>query len=363
MKAAEAAGIKVVANERYARTDSSVAGQVLKIVAARPDAVFAGNSGTPGALPYLALAERGYKGRIYGTHGLINADFVRVGGPRSKACRCRAGRCWWPTNCRPATRCKKVSMAFRDRLPEGQRRGRRPMRSLAYTYDAYLLLADAARAHQGRTGHAAIPRGAARCDRQTKELVGTHGVYNFKPDNRYGSDQRARGDRAGWRKASGSWCRDYLMDTRTGMPMTAYRDRAEAIRALVQDDRVHRDLYLSEELFALEQAALLRQHLELPRPREPGAGRGRLSCARCRRPAAADGAPARWRDPRALQPLRAQGHAARQRRMRQHRQVLSLPVPRLDLQARRLAAGDSAQERLRRHAAEGLRVRAGAGRR
>src|SRR5665213_3017675 len=43
------------------------------------------------------------------------------------------------------------------------------------------------------------------------------------------------------------------MDTRTGMPMTAYLDRAEAIRALVQNDRVHRDLYLSEELFALEQ--------------------------------------------------------------------------------------------------------------
>ncbi|SDE66827.1 Phenylpropionate dioxygenase, large terminal subunit [Variovorax sp. CF079] len=35
--------------------------------------------------------------------------------------------------------------------------------------------------------------------------------------------------------------------------MTTYRDRPEAIRALVQDDRVHRDLYLSEELFALEQ--------------------------------------------------------------------------------------------------------------
>ncbi|WP_254493378.1 ABC transporter substrate-binding protein, partial [Salmonella enterica] len=79
MKSAAAAGIKVVANERYARSDSSVAGQVLKIVAAKPDAVFAGNSGTPGALPYLALAERGYKGQIYGTHGLINADFVRVG--------------------------------------------------------------------------------------------------------------------------------------------------------------------------------------------------------------------------------------------------------------------------------------------
>ncbi len=61
--------------------DSSVAGQVLKIVALRPDAVITGASGTPGALPYLALTERGYKGKIYGMHALINPDFVRVGGP------------------------------------------------------------------------------------------------------------------------------------------------------------------------------------------------------------------------------------------------------------------------------------------
>src|SRR5256714_6953469 len=79
-KAAEPAGIKVVTNERYARSDQSVTGQVLKIVAARPDAVMMGGSGTPGALPYLALAERGYKGKIYGNHGLINPDFVRVAG-------------------------------------------------------------------------------------------------------------------------------------------------------------------------------------------------------------------------------------------------------------------------------------------
>jgi phenylpropionate dioxygenase-like ring-hydroxylating dioxygenase large terminal subunit len=38
--------------------------------------------------------------------------------------------------------------------------------------------------------------------------------------------------------------------------MTSYRDRPDAIRALVQDDRVHRDLYLSQELFALEQERL-----------------------------------------------------------------------------------------------------------
>ncbi|MBU1439830.1 MAG: aromatic ring-hydroxylating dioxygenase subunit alpha [Gammaproteobacteria bacterium] len=38
--------------------------------------------------------------------------------------------------------------------------------------------------------------------------------------------------------------------------MNTYRDRPEALRSLVRDDRVHRDVYLSEELFALEQERL-----------------------------------------------------------------------------------------------------------
>jgi len=80
-KAAPGAGIQVVSNERYARADQSVTGQVLKIVALRPDAVMTGGAGTPGALPFLALSERGFKGGVYGQHGLINPDFIRVAGP------------------------------------------------------------------------------------------------------------------------------------------------------------------------------------------------------------------------------------------------------------------------------------------
>src|SRR5260370_22034198 len=88
MKNVGGTSIEVVTNERYARADTSVTGQTLKIVAARPDAVITGGSGTPGALPYPALADRGYKGGLYGTHALINPGFVRVagrpvgGGPR-----------------------------------------------------------------------------------------------------------------------------------------------------------------------------------------------------------------------------------------------------------------------------------------
>jgi branched-chain amino acid transport system substrate-binding protein len=71
---------RLVAQERFARTDTSATAQALKIAAASPDAVFIGASGTPAALPVKALRERGYKGKIYLAHGAANNDFLRVGG-------------------------------------------------------------------------------------------------------------------------------------------------------------------------------------------------------------------------------------------------------------------------------------------
>jgi branched-chain amino acid transport system substrate-binding protein len=79
-RALEANGIKLVAVEKFARADTSVTGQVLKLVAAKPDAVLIAGAGTPAALPQKALRERGYAGKYYQTHGVANMDFIRVGG-------------------------------------------------------------------------------------------------------------------------------------------------------------------------------------------------------------------------------------------------------------------------------------------
>jgi branched-chain amino acid transport system substrate-binding protein len=79
-KAAQARKIPLIASERYAPKDTSVTGQMLKLVAAKPDAIVIGASGTPAALPASALVERGYKGRLYFNHGVANNDFLRVGG-------------------------------------------------------------------------------------------------------------------------------------------------------------------------------------------------------------------------------------------------------------------------------------------
>ena len=77
-------------------------------------AVITGGSGTPGALPYLALAERGYKGGLYGTHALINPDFVRVGGTAVEGVICPTGPVVVAEQLPDSNVTKKVSLAFRD---------------------------------------------------------------------------------------------------------------------------------------------------------------------------------------------------------------------------------------------------------
>ena len=194
VKAAEPAGIKVVANERYARGDSSVAGQVLKIVAARPDAVFAGNSGTPGALPYLALAERGYKGQLYGTHGLINADFVRVGGASVEGLMVPSGPVMVADQLPADSPVKKVALEYRDAYKRSQQ-GAAPTDAFsAYSYDAYLVFADAATRALKKVAEPGTPEFRAALKEAiaaTHELPGTHGVFSFKPGDAYGLDKRS----------------------------------------------------------------------------------------------------------------------------------------------------------------------------
>lgn len=79
-KQGEAAGIKVAAVERFARTDTSATPQALKLVSARPDAMLVVASGSGAAMPHKALVERGFKGKIYQTHAAATPDLVRIGG-------------------------------------------------------------------------------------------------------------------------------------------------------------------------------------------------------------------------------------------------------------------------------------------
>jgi branched-chain amino acid transport system substrate-binding protein len=78
---ADKAGIKLISTERFARTDTSVTGQALKLIGANPDAILVVASGSGAAMPHKGLVERGYaKSKIYQTHGAATFDLIRVGG-------------------------------------------------------------------------------------------------------------------------------------------------------------------------------------------------------------------------------------------------------------------------------------------
>ncbi|MDH7797596.1 MULTISPECIES: ABC transporter substrate-binding protein [unclassified Beijerinckia] len=192
-KAAEQAGlIKVLTNERYARADTSVTGQILKVLAARPDGVLNGGSGTQGALPLLSLSERGYKGKNYGTVALINPDFVRVGGKAAEGIQVSAGPVIVAEQLPDSHYAKKISMDFRAAYQKAIGAPTTDVFS-AYAFDGWLIFLGAAE----RALKVAKPgtpefRTALKDEIfKTKELAGTHAVYNFKPGETYGVDDRA----------------------------------------------------------------------------------------------------------------------------------------------------------------------------
>jgi len=193
-KPAEADGLKVLTNERYARTDTSVTGQVLKMMATKPDAVLLGGSATQGALPPLALAERGYKGPLYGTPALLNADFIRVGGKAVEGVVVSAGPVIVAEQLPDQHFSKKISMDFRAAYQKANGVATTDGFS-AYSFDAWLVFLDAAKramAGGAKPGTPEFRTALKNAMFTTKDLVGTHAVYNFKPGATSGVDERAQ---------------------------------------------------------------------------------------------------------------------------------------------------------------------------
>ena len=192
-KPAEVDGLKILTNERYARTDTSVTGQVLKMIATKPDAVLLGGAATQGALPPLALAERGYKGPLYGTPALLNTDFIRVGGKSVEGVQVSAGPVIVAEQLPDSHFSKKISMDFRAAY---QKANGVPTSDgfSAYSFDAWLVFLDAAKRAMATGAKPGTPEFRAALKNavfSTKDLVGTHAIYNYKPTDSYGVDERA----------------------------------------------------------------------------------------------------------------------------------------------------------------------------
>ncbi len=192
-KAAEERGdIKVLTNERYARTDTSVTAQILRVLATKPDGVLIGGSSTQAALPLIALSERNFKGPTYGLASLVNADFVRVGGKAAEGVQVSTGPVIVAEQLPDSHYAKKISMDFRAAYEKVN--GGLPSDGFAaYSFDAWLLFLNAAeralpKAKPGTPEFRTALRDALLT---TKDLAGTHAIYNFKPGQGYGVDERS----------------------------------------------------------------------------------------------------------------------------------------------------------------------------
>ncbi|MBF3493947.1 ABC transporter substrate-binding protein [Burkholderia pseudomallei] len=191
--AAAANRLRIVANERYNRTDASVTGQVLKTLGARPDAVLIAGAGTPAALPAKTLKARGYTGKVYQTHGVANNDFLRVCGKDCDGELLPAGPVLVADQLPDSNPAKQPALAYKAAYEKAY--GAAAVSTFGgHVWDAGLMLQRAIpdalkKAQPGTPAFREALRGALE---NVKDLPVSHGVINTTPADHNGFDTRAR---------------------------------------------------------------------------------------------------------------------------------------------------------------------------
>ena len=189
---AEKKGIKIVADERFQRQDTSVTAQALKVIGAKPDAVLIAAPGTPAVLPQLALVERGYKGQFYQTHGAALPDFLKLGGKKVEGTILAASLMLvldQVPDTHPSKTIAKNYVAAYEKMF-----GATPATFGGNVFDAGLLLEKAipTALAKGKPGTPEFRSALRDALEQTKEMPATQGVYNMTPADHSGFDERGR---------------------------------------------------------------------------------------------------------------------------------------------------------------------------
>jgi branched-chain amino acid transport system substrate-binding protein len=192
-RSAQTAGIKIAAEEKYNRNDTSVTGQVLKLLAAKPDAILIAGSGTPAATPHKELIARGYKGKIYQTHGVANPDFMRVLGKDGNGSFFPVGPMAIYEQLPDANPLKKSGAEYVTKYEAKYGPGSRTTFG-GHAWDAYLLLRQAIpdALKKGQPGTRAFRAALRDALESIKDLPGAHGVFNMSAGDHNGLDNRAR---------------------------------------------------------------------------------------------------------------------------------------------------------------------------
>jgi len=188
----EKAGVKVVAAERFGRTDASVTGQAIKLIAARPDAMLIAAVGGPAVLPQATLRDQGFKGTIYQTHAVATEDFIKLGKDKVEGTVLAAGPMLVIDEIPDSNPTRKVALAYIARYEK--QFGSRPATFGANTWDAGLLLERAipVALKAGKPGTEAFRAALRDALEREREVIGCQGVFNMSADNHNGMDERAR---------------------------------------------------------------------------------------------------------------------------------------------------------------------------
>ncbi len=186
-------GVTVGPIERFQRTDTSVTGQVVKLLAAKPDAILVVASGAPAAMPHSTLNERGYKGQIYQTHGAPSPVFLKIGGKNVEGGILVAGPVIEWDQLPDSHPSKKVAGDYAKRY-EGKF-GAGTLSSFGgHLWDAQLVASRAipVALKKAKPGTAEFRSALRDAIESEKDVIGVHGVFNMSPADHTGLDRRAR---------------------------------------------------------------------------------------------------------------------------------------------------------------------------
>ncbi|TFY97394.1 ABC transporter substrate-binding protein [Ramlibacter rhizophilus] len=186
-KLAEPAGIKVVAAERFARTDTSVTGQALKLVSANPDAMLIVASGSGAAMPHKAVVERGFKGKIYQTHAAATRDLMRVGGKDVEGAFVVSGPVIAPEQLPDDHPSKKLATDFVQKYEQAYGAGSRNQFA-GHGYDALIVLEKAVpiAMKKGKPGTPEFRTALRDAIEGMGKTTFSHGVMNWTKDDHWG---------------------------------------------------------------------------------------------------------------------------------------------------------------------------------
>ena len=205
----EAAKIELVANERFNRTDTSVTAQILKIASMNPDAVMIGASGTPAMLPHITLADRGYKGRIYHTHGVANKAVLQLGGAKLDGAVVPMGPGMVAELLGDSHPSKKPALEYVAAYEKAHGADSRTTFG-AHMWDAMLLLRGALpeALKSGPPGTPQFRKALRDALEKSKDVAATQGVFTYTPTDHVGLDKRAwvltRVEKSNWKLLPGN---------------------------------------------------------------------------------------------------------------------------------------------------------------